>query len=113
MRNKLNKLTKWLRPGLERRHAVDDPRTRLVIGLERDDVMCVHTRIDSDLGGLVRGLRSDPVTKNQGDTCFLVVPQAFAKEQGLVPRLRRSDHLGLISQPCRAGLTFGDRPSGP
>jgi hypothetical protein len=30
-----------------------------------------------------------------------------------VPRLRRSGPLGLISQPFRAGLTFGGRPSGP
>ena len=30
---------------------------------------------------------------------------------GLVPRLRRSDHLGIESQPFRAGLTFGGRPS--
>ena len=33
---------------------------------------------------------------------------------GLVPRLRRSDPLqGVDSQPFRAGLTFGGRPSGP
>ena len=32
---------------------------------------------------------------------------------GLVPRLRRSDHLRNDTQPLRAGLTFGGRPSGP
>ena len=32
---------------------------------------------------------------------------------GLVPRLRRSDHFGIDPQPFRAGLKFGDRPSGP
>jgi hypothetical protein len=32
---------------------------------------------------------------------------------GLVPRLRRSDHLRIEPQPFRAGLTFGGRPSGP
>jgi hypothetical protein len=30
-----------------------------------------------------------------------------------VPRLQRSGSWGLISQPSRAGLTFGGRPSGP
>ena len=30
-----------------------------------------------------------------------------------MPHLRRSDTLGLIPQPFRAGLTFGSRPSGP
>jgi hypothetical protein len=31
----------------------------------------------------------------------------------LVPRLRRSDHFGIDPQPCRAGLKFSGRPSGP
>jgi hypothetical protein len=30
-----------------------------------------------------------------------------------VSRLRRSEPVGPIPQPCRAGLTFGGRPSGP
>ena len=33
--------------------------------------------------------------------------------QGLMPRLRRSDHLVIPLQPIRAGLTFSGRPSGP
>jgi hypothetical protein len=32
---------------------------------------------------------------------------------GLVPRLRRSDHFPIDTQPSRAGLMFGGRPSGP
>jgi hypothetical protein len=30
-----------------------------------------------------------------------------------VPRLRRSDHVGIDTQPFRAGLKFGYRPYGP
>jgi hypothetical protein len=43
-------------------------------------------------------------------SCFSEVVRAG---QGLVPRLRRSDVFGIDSQPCRAGLKFGYRPSGP
>jgi hypothetical protein len=45
-------------------------------------------------------------------TCHGQVRLLRMTRSGLVPRLRRSDH-PPISQPFRAGLTFGGRPSGP
>ena len=47
-------------------------------------------------------------------TCRWQVQVLLMTQRGLVPRLRRSDPLrDSISQPFRAGLTFGPRPSGP
>src|SRR5580704_443105 len=39
--------------------------------------------------------------------------QVSRRITGRVPRLRRSESRPLMTQPFRAGLTFGGRPSGP
>jgi hypothetical protein len=62
--------------------------------------------------GVPKAREIKKVTTSQDDGLVGVLKNTCFWMKG-VPRLQRSGSWGLISQPSRAGLTFGSRPSGP
>jgi hypothetical protein len=64
-----------------------------------------YKRVRSDRAGALSACKQSR-TNDQG-------MRQVAAGSGLVPRLRRSDHLADDSQPFRAGLGLAGRPSGP